>query len=422
MTRTLVLSFGAVIGFPVSMGAGETPATTQRSGTTVQVVPFTIDVPETTLTDLKNRLGKARFPEETSGGTWNDGARLAYVQELVTYWKDQFDWRVQERRLNQFDQFKTEIDGLDIHFIHERSPDPDALPLLLLNGWPSSIDEFSQVIKPLTDPSAFGGSSEQAFHVIMPAMPGYGFSDKPRETGFGPERMSMLWVTLMDRLGYTQYGVHGTDWGISVGTWLALKDTDRVAGLHLTGCIGSVRPTPVAATPTPRMPSDTSGYIEIQSTKPQTLGYSLSDSPVGLAAWIVEKFHGWSDHRGRIEEVYTKDELLTNIMIYWVTNSGPSSTRLYYESRHPQGRFLGSFFEGFLPSLPAGYVDVPTGCAGFSARYDSRGRSGRAPRSSAETRYNVVHWAEMPRGGHFPALEEPEMWLQDIRAFFKVGR
>lgn len=426
-----LLPLGAAVCVLAAQGVVETPVleqgaihqrlfAAQSSAPDAELVPYEIHVDDAVLTDLRDRLSEARLPDEV-GQSWDYGTDLAYLKELVAYWRDEFDWRAQERRLNQFDQFMTNIDGLDIHFIHQRSPDPDARPLLLLNGWPSSIDEFSKVIGPLTDPAAHGGSGEDAFHVVVPAMPGYGFSDKPNERGFSPERMATLWMTLMARLGYTSYGTHGTDWGISVGTWLALKDPTHMAGLHLTGCIGAL-PRSAAQNQAPRPTSDTTGYSEIQSTKPQTLGYSLSDSPVGLAAWIVEKFHGWSDHDGNIEDVYTKDELLTNITIYWVTNTATSSARLYYESRHPGGRVLPSFFEGFLPTLPEGRVDVPTGCGSFSARYDRRGRRGGTPRSSAAQRYNVVHWAEMTRGGHFPAFEQPDLWINDIRSFYRELR
>ena len=225
----------------------------QSSAPDAELVPYEIHVDDAVLTDLRDRLSGARLPDEV-GQSWDYGTDLAYLKELVAYWRDEFDWRAQERRLNQFDQFMTNIDGLDIHFIHQRSPDPDARPLLLLNGWPSSIDEFSKVIGPLTDPAAHGGSGEDAFHVVVPAMPGYGFSDKPNERGFSPERMATLWMTLMARLGYTSYGTHGTDWGISVGTWLALKDPTHMAGLHLTGCIGAL-PRSAAQDQAPRRAS-----------------------------------------------------------------------------------------------------------------------------------------------------------------------
>ena len=319
-----------------------------------------------------------------------------YLKELVAYWRDRFDWRAQERRLNRLPQFKTNIDGLDIHFIHVRSKNPGALPLLLLNGWPSTIDEYSKVIGPLTDPVSFGGRAEDSFDVVIPSMPGFGFSDKPRERGFGTERIAAVWAQLMARLGYTKYGTQGTDIGSGVGAQLAVVDAAHVAGLHLTGCGGGA----------PAGDTETTAYNFEQSTKPQTIGYSLSDSPVGLAAWIVEKFHGWSDHDGDLEKLYTKDQLLTMVTIYWVTNTGTSSAWNYYERRHQ--------------TLQPAKVNVPTGCAEFNRRYDRRPPG--ASRSVAEARYNVARWTDMPHGGHFPALEQPQLWLDDVRAFFHDRR
>ena len=366
------------------------------------VAPFTIDVPDAVLADLQERLRAARFPDELHSADWDYGVSLPYLRELVEYWRDGFDWRTQEARLNRFDQFTTNIDGLDIHFIHQRSPRADALPLLVLNGWPSSIDEYYKVIDALAEPA--GGADADAFHVVIPAMPGYGFSDKPREAGFDTYRMADFWVTLMARLGYTRYGVHGSDWGAAVARWVARKDTDRVAGLHLVGCEGVLRSAVPLGRPAD-MVADGFGYVEIQSTRTQTLGYGLHDSPVGLAAWIVEKYHGWSDHQGNVEQAYTKDELLTNIMLYWVTGSITSASRLYYENRH-------------APQRPTESITVPTGCAGFVERYDQRTRTGQEARQAAEQRYNIVRWTDMPRGGHFPALEAPDLWLDDVRAFF----
>lgn len=368
------------------------------------VVPFTIDVPDAVLGDLRERLQAARFPDELRDADWDYGVSLPYLRELVEYWRDGFDWRAQEARLNRFDQFTTNIDGLDIHFIHQRSPRADALPLLVLNGWPSSIDEYYKVIEALADPAAAGGADADAFHVVIPAMPGYGFSGKPREGGFDTYRMADFWVTLMARLGYARYGVHGSDWGAAVARWVARKDTDRVAGLHLVGCEGVLRSAVPLGRPAD-MVADGFGYVEIQSTRTQTLGYGLHDSPVGLAAWIVEKYHGWSDHQGNVEQAYTKDELLTNVMIYWVTGSITSASRLYYENRH-------------APQRPTDPITVPTGCAGFVERYDQRTRTGQEARQAAEQRYNIVRWTDMPRGGHFPALEAPDLWLDDVRAFF----
>ncbi len=366
------------------------------------VMPFTIEVPEAVLADLRARLEATRFPDEIEDADWDYGTPLTYLRELVEYWRDEFDWRAQERRLNELDQFRTTLDGLDIHFIHERSRNADALPLLLLNGWPSSIDEYAKVIGPLTDPVPFGGAASDAFHVVIPAMPGYGFSDKPRGRGFDTGRMADFWVQLMARLGYERYAVHGSDWGAGVAGWLARKDPEHIVGVHIVGCEGVLR----SAVPLGRtMEQDGFGYVEIQGTRTQTLGYGLNDSPAGLAAWIVEKYHGWTDHDGDVESVYTKDELLTNVMIYWVTNSITSASRIYYESRHGAGR-------------PGDRLAMPTGCAAFVERYDRRARSGPDARRVAEERYNVVRWTDMPRGGHFPALEQPALWLDDLRAFF----
>lgn len=378
------------------------PAHAGQAADEAAVTPFRIDVPEAVLTDLQARLAATRLPDELDDVDWDYGVSLPYLRELVGYWRDEFDWRAQERRLNAFDQFRTTIGGLGIHFIHQRSPHDDALPLLLLNGWPSSIDEYAKVIGPLTDPVRFGGSASDAFHVVIPAMPGYGFSDKPRAGGFDTRRMAEFWVALMARLGHARYGVHGSDWGAGVANWLARQDAGRIVGVHLIGCEGVLR----SAVPLGRpAAADGFGYVEIQATRPQTLGYGLSDSPAGLAAWIVEKYHGWTDHDGDLEQAYTKDELLTNVMIYWATNSITSASRIYYENRRGGGR-------------PQDALAAPTGCASFVERYDRRARTGAEARQAAERRYNVVRWTDMPRGGHFPAIEQPELWLDDLRAFF----
>jgi pimeloyl-ACP methyl ester carboxylesterase len=402
---------------------------TQRAADAI--MPFKIQVPNAVLTDLKQRLSQARFADELQDVEWDYGTNLVYLKRLVDYWRDKYDWRAQEKKLNELDQFKTTIDGVDIHFIHQRSKNSNAMPLLLLNGWPSSIVEYAKVIGPLTDPVAFGGRAEDSFHIVIPSMPGYGFSGKPRERGYSPERIARMWVPLMARLGYTRYAVHGSDWGNGIATRMALNDPAHVAGLHLAGC--AVAPAPAANSGTPAPPTPVPGvnslvnaahnlgYQEIQATKPQTLGHGLSDSPIGLASWIVEKWYGWSDHNGDLEKVYTKDELLTNIMIYWVTNSGTSSARIYYESRHMGG--------GLAPTLltrPEGRVTVPTGCGAFPSQYDRRGTAIAAnaaeARKAAESRYNIVHFATMPRGGHFPALEQPKLWVDDIRAFVRAAR
>jgi pimeloyl-ACP methyl ester carboxylesterase len=382
------------------------------------------------LADLKRRLAQGRFADELSGAGWDYGTNLAYLKSLVEYWRGNYDWRAQEKRLNAFDQFKTNIDGVDIYFIHQRSKNPNAIPLLLLNGWPSSIIEYEKVIGPLTDPVAYSGRAEDSFHVVIPSMPGFGFSGKPRERGYNPERIARIWVQLMARLGYTRYAAHGSDWGNGIATRVALDDPAHVVALHVAGCgAAPVAPAPNAGDPAraPALPNSAVnaahnlGYQEIQSTKPQTLGQALSDSPIGLASWIIEKWYDWSDHDGDLEKVLTKDELLTNIMIYWVTNSGASSTRIYYESRHMLGGLAPTPFP-----RPEGRVSAPTGCGSFPRQYDRRDApidtSSTEARKGAEARYNVVHFTTMPRGGHFPAFEQPKLWVDDIRAFFAVVR
>jgi pimeloyl-ACP methyl ester carboxylesterase len=382
------------------------------------VVPFRIQIPDSVLSDLKQRLGRARFADEFPAADWNYGTNLAYLQELVAYWRDRYDWRVHERRLNQFNQFKTTIDGVEIHFVHQRSKTPNAMPILLLNGWPSSIVEYEKVILPLSE----------NFHVVVPSMPGFGFSGKPREAGYNVERIAGLWVQLMGRLGYTRYVVHGSDWGSNVANRVALRDAAHVAGLHMAGC-GGAAPAGGAAPPAIVEPTrnvlvnnaHNLGYQEIQSTKPQTLGHALSDSPVGLASWIVEKWYGWADHDGDLEKVVTKDQLLTNVMIYWVTNSGASSARIYQEGRHMGGVLNPTPF-----TRPEARVTVPTGCGAFPWQYDRRatppGPDLAAARKGAEARFNIVHFTQMDHGGHFPALEQPQLWMDDLRAFLRVTR
>ena len=429
----------ATIGFARAQRGAESVILSKSSPPAVPtgeaILPFKIHVPGAVLADLKRRLAQARFADEFPDAGWDYGTNLAYLKTLVDYWRDKYDWRAQEKRLNAFDQFRTNIDGVAIHFIHQRSKNPDAMPLLLLNGWPSSIVEYQKVIGPLTDPLAYGGRAQDSFHVVIPSMPGFGFSGKPRERGYHPERIARMWVQLMARLGYARYYVHGSDWGNSIATRVALDDPAHVAALHLAGCLGAAAgggpalPAPNGGNPAPAASIPNSavnaahnlGYQEIQSTKPQTLGQTLSDSPVGLASWIIEKWYGWSDHDGDVEKVFTKDELLTNITIYWVTNSGASSARIYYESRHMLGGLASTPFP-----RPEGRGSAPTGCGSFPLQYDRRGTrvdtDSAEARKAAEARYNVVHFTTMPHGGHFPALEQPKLWVDDLRAFFSGVR
>jgi microsomal epoxide hydrolase len=374
------------------------------------IVPFTINVPDTVLRDLKDRLARTRFPDQLQNVGWDYGTDIAYLKPLVEYWRDKFDWRVQERRLNQFDQFTTTIDGLKIHFIHQKSRVPNAMPLVLTHGWPGSIYEFNKVIGPLTDPVKYGGRAEDAFTVVAISLPGFGFSERPHDRGYSPEKMADIIAKLMARLGYAKYGVQGGDWGGIISRIVALKDPQHVAGLHLNFCTA---PAPTGATPNDGVPpnelklmQDTNArmeneraYQQIQGTKPQTLGYALTDSPAGLAAWIVEKFHAWCDCGDNIESRFSKDDLLTNVMIYWVTETAASSTRIYYENR-------------VAPPVQ-GRVTVPTACALFPREITT------PPRKWVEARYNLVRWTPMPRGGHFAALEQPDLLVNDVREFFR---
>ena len=378
------------------------------------VIPFKIHVADSVLADLKQRLARTRLPGEITGSDWDYGTNLAYLKELVAYWQQKFDWRAAEQRLNQFDQFTTTIDGLDIHFIHQRSKNPNAMPIAITHGWPGSIVEFTKIIPLLTDPAAHGGNASDAFHVVAISLPGFGFSGKPVERGYGPERMAGILAQLMARLGYTRYGLQGGDWGSSISRFAAINDASHVVGLHTNFCLAG--PPPGAKDPNEGVTAaelertrarqtffDTErGYFLEQSTKPQTIGYALDDSPAGLAAWIVEKFRAWSDVNGNVEQKFTKDELLTNIMLYWVTQSGASSARIYYENQRAKP--------------PQGRVQVPTACAVFPKEISI------APRRWVEAQYNVTRWTEMPRGGHFAAMEEPTLLAEDIRGFFGTLR
>jgi microsomal epoxide hydrolase len=377
----------------------------QAQGST-PVVPFKIAVPDAVLADLKERLARTRFPSEIEGSGWDYGTNLAYLRELVTYWRTSFDWRAQERRLNQLPQFTTQIDGLTLHFVHQRSSRTDAVPLVFVHGWPGSIVEVTKVIGPLTEPPP----GEVAFHVVAISLPGYGFSEKPKQPGVSNRRIAGMIAQLMARLGYQRYGAQGGDWGGFIVRQLGLLDPEHLIGVHSNMCVtGPPGPDPNAGVPPEELKrveaarariANEQAYSQLQGTKPQTLGYSLNDSPAGLAAWIVEKFRTWSDSGGDVEKKFTKDELLTNIMIYWATETGPSSVRLYYENRRDPG--------------VQGKMQVPFACAVFPFELFVV-----APRQWVEASHNLVQYTVMPRGGHFAAMEEPELLVEDIRKFFR---
>jgi len=375
------------------------------------IVPFRIAVPERVLTDLERRLESTRFPSQIDGSGWDYGTDVSYMRDLVDYWRHKYDWRAHERRLNQLPQFKTTIDGLEIHFVHQRSRVAGAKPLVLIHGWPGSVMEFTKIIGPLTDPVKFGATEQDAFHVVALSLPGFGFSGKPSTRGYSPRKIAEVISKLMTRLGYERYGAQGGDWGGVIVRQLGLLDRSRLIGLHSNMCVAASLQGPAAmegVSPEElkrieavreRMLTEV-GYQQIQSTKPMSLGYGLNDSPVGLAAWIVEKFRAWSDSKGNIESRFSKDELLTNIMIYWVTESGPSSARIYFENRVDPGA--------------QGRVEVPFACARFPGEVFAN-----VPRKAVEAAYNVVQYTDMPSGGHFAALEEPELLAADVRKFFR---
>jgi pimeloyl-ACP methyl ester carboxylesterase len=385
----------------------------------VSATPFTIDIPQTTLDDLNERLARTRFPDQIETAGWDYGTNLDYIKGLVEYWRTEFDWRKHEQYLNLFEHFRTEVDGFGLHFIHERGEGPKPLPLILNHGWPDSFFRFHKLIPLLTEPAAHGGSAEDAFDVIVPSMPGYGFSDKPTEPGMAPPKIAELYYKLMtETLGYERFGAHGGDWGSGTTESLAMAFPDALIGIHLT----DIPYWHLFTTPAEELTETEREYMEegkewqqsegayalIQGSKPQTLAYGLTDSPAGLAGWIIEKFRAWSDCNGDAESKFTRDELLTNIMIYWATGTINSANRLYYEAQH-------AAMEHYKSVGPK-RVEVPTGAAIFPKDLAT------APRAFGERFFNIQRWTEMPRGGHFAAMEEPELLAEDIRAFFRPLR
>jgi len=370
--------------------------------------PFRISIPDADIDDLKRRLRATRFPNAAPVDDWSQGIPLAYVKEVCEYWSEKYDWRSREEALNKFAQFKMKVGGLDIHFIHERSPHENARPLVITHGWPGSIVEFQKVIGPLTNPTRYGGKAEDAFHVVCPSLPGYGFSEKPSEIGWGVQKIADTWGELMRSLGYSRYLAQGGDWGAMVTTCIGIQDPDGCAAIHLN--MPMVPPDPetmsdltlqeqsALAGIAHYMDKD-SGYSKQQSTRPQTLGYGLVDSPAGQAAWILEKFWSWTDCDGHPENVLTRDELLDNVMLYWLPGTAASSGRLYWES---------------FASPPMDPVKVPVGCSIFPKEIF------RCSRRWAEKHYGgVLHWNELDKGGHFAAFERPETFVDEVRTCFR---
>jgi epoxide hydrolase len=376
--------------------------------------PFRIDVPQADLNDLGYRLDRTRWPDQLPAVGWDYGIPLEYVRELASYWRDEYDWRVHEARLNGFDQFTTAIDGQRIHFMHIRSAIPDALPLIITHGWPGSVVEFLNIIGPLTDPAAFGGSSGDAFHLVLPSIPGYGFSGPTRDRGWDVRRVARAWAALMSRLGYSRYGAQGGDWGSSISRELGRAAADRVVGVHVNMLFSVVREQPDDLTAAERTRLEAlrtfrttgSGYFAIQSTRPQTLAYGLTDSPAGQLAWIAEKFGEWTDN-GLPDEAVDRDQLLTNVTLYWLTRTAGSSARLYYETARARAWAPGGLGGG--PAVPTGVAVFPREIAPAIRRF-------------AEQSDNIVHWTEFGRGGHFAAMEVPDLLVGDVRDFFRPLR
>ena len=376
-----------------------------------EIRPFTIDIPDAAIEDLRERLARTRWPEREPVDDWSQGIPLAYVQELCDHWQTEHDWRRLEAELNSRGNSITTIDGLDVHFLHVPSPHEGATPMILTHGWPGSVVEFLGVIDPLTDPTAHGGDADDAFHLVIPSLPGYGWSEKPATTGTGVERIAGMWNTLMVRLGYEDYVAQGGDWGSLVTDMIGAQNLGNVRAIHTN--------MPVAG-PTPESlenPTDTeqaalaalthymdqdSGYSKQQSTRPQSLGYGLVDSPAGQCAWIAEKMWAWTDNDGHPESALHRDQILDNISVYWFTASGASSARLYWES-------IGKF--------GSATVDIPTGCSIFPKEII------RSSRRWAEQRFtDIRYWNELDRGGHFAAWEQPELFVAEMRAFKKAVR
>ncbi len=382
----------------------------------LETTPFRVDVSQDVLDDLRDRLTRARWPEAETVSDWSQGVPLSYLREVCDYWLKGYDWPLRQERLNRFPQYKATLSGggdepLGIHFIHARSPEPGAHPLILTHGWPGSVVEFLDVIGPLTDPVSHGGDAGDAFHVVAPSLPGYGWSDKPGRTGWGVDRVAAAWDELMVGLGYSRYFAQGGDWGAIVTTRIGAQNLGHCAAIHLNMPLAFPLADEIASPDEDDLVAlgklrhyeqQESGYSKEQATRPQTVGYGLVDSPVAQAAWILEKFWAWTDNDGSPEDAVGRDEMLDNVMLYWLSRTGASSARMYWESM----------------SVRSGDpVTLPTGCALFPNEIMS------PPRRWAERTYtDIRHWKAYERGGHFAALEQPEALVRDIREFFRPLR
>ena len=379
--------------------------------TTALIRPFTVSIPDAEIDDLKLRLARTRWPDPETVGDWSQGVRVENLRNLVAHWERDYDWRRFEAQLNRFPQFRTEIDGLDIHFIHVRSANPGALPLILTHGWPGSIVEFLKLIGPLTDPVAYGGDAADSFDVVIPSLPGFGFSQKPTETGWTVARIAGAWVELMKRLGYPRWTAQGGDWGAVVTTALGAMQPEGLLGIHLNTQYAFPARIPDSLSPEERYAVETlarytgelGGSNHLQGTKPETAGFALADSPAGQAAWIYEKFQSKTDNNGLAEDALGIDDMLDAISLYWFTNSAASSARIYWENR--AGTLAGPKL-----TLPVAVTVFPKDIP-------------RLPRSWIEDTYrNLIHYGEAGRGGHFAALEQPAILIDEIRTGLRTLR
>jgi pimeloyl-ACP methyl ester carboxylesterase len=422
--RTLIgRAAGGAAGFAIGPAAGHrvaaaqaTPATPSGIGNEPEeggmtATPFEVNVPQATLDDLRDRLARTRWPDEVNGAGWNYGTNLAYLRELIDYWRDGFDWRAQEAAINRFAHFRAEVDGIGIHYIHERGTGPDPIPLVLLHGWPSSFVQMLDLIPMLTGPAAHGGEATDSFDVVVPSLVGYGFSDRPREPGMSPARMANLFHRLVtEQIGYARYATRSSDLGAGVASQLALSHPEATIGVHMSGTNPYIGQVPENLSPAEQeFVANAQAWMQTEmayamehTSKPQTLAYGLNDSPAGLAAWIVEKFWRWSDHGGNLETAFSKDQLLTNLTVYWATETINSSIRLYYEAARDPGQY--------------GRAEVPTAYLMTSKDMFP------TPREWVERTSRVDRWTEIDRGGHFLEWEEPELVAADLREFFRPLR
>lgn len=404
----------AELGVLSARGNADTAAQIVLPAATKDVTPLKVHVPQAALDDLRRRLASTRWPERETVGDWSEGVPLQKAQALVAYWRDKYDWRRFEVRINAFPQYRTQIDGVGIHFIHMRSPQQNALPIILTHGWPGSVVEFMEVIGPLIDPTRYGGRAEDAFHVVVPSLPGFAFSDKPVETGWDVNRIARAWATLMPRLGYERWVAQGGDWGAGVTHALAHQRPRGLIAAHVNWQFVFPEKLPENPTPAERkaidraalFANDQSGYFREQGTRPQTIGYPLADSAAGQALWIYEKFQAWTDNHGNPEDELSVDAMLDDISLYWFTDTAASSARIYWENTHAG-----------MAGLSGGRIELPMAASVFPHEIFC------PPKAWAEALWpNLFYWNELDRGGHFAAFEQPKLFTEELRKAFRSWR